>query len=129
MADSILVIEDSATFRALLTATLRRKGYQVVVADTGLAGMQIARNRAPSLISLDLSLPDVSGVDLLSALKADLITRQIPVIVCTASVDGGLKDEVLRRGAAEVLTKPLQSADLFAAMNRHLHSDTSRASE
>jgi CheY-like chemotaxis protein len=120
MAEKILVIEDSVTFRMLLTETLRRKGYDVISADTGFAGLQTAKNQRPDLISLDLSLPDTSGSEVLSSLKTDLITQQIPVIVCTACVDGGLREEVLRRGAAEVLTKPVRPADLFAALNRAL---------
>jgi CheY-like chemotaxis protein len=120
MASKILLIEDSATFRALLTAALRQKGYTVVGAPTGLAGIQAAKYQNPNAISLDLSLPDISGLEVLSALKADLITRHIPVIICTACVDGGLKEEALQRGAVETLTKPLQSADLFAALKRQL---------
>jgi CheY-like chemotaxis protein len=120
MSEKILVIEDSATFRALLMATLQRKGYKVIGADTGAAGIQAAKTKAPDIISLDLSLPDISGVEVLGSLKSDLLTRQIPVIICTASVDGGLREEVRRRGAAEILTKPLQSTDLFSALGRLL---------
>ncbi len=120
MAHKILIIEDSSTFRTLLTTTLRRKGYEVVGADTGLAGIQAAKDQLPNLISLDLSLPDISGAEVLSSLKADLITRQIPVIVCTACVDGCVRGEVLRGGAAEILTKPVKAADLFAAVDRCL---------
>jgi DNA-binding response OmpR family regulator len=120
MAEKILVIEDSATFRALLTATLRQKGYEVVGAETGLAGVRIAKKELPNAISLDLSLPDISGVEVLSSLKQDNITSQIPVIICTACVDGGVREEVLQSGAAEILTKPVQPAHLFAALDRQL---------
>ncbi len=131
MAGRILVIEDSATFRALLTATLRRKGYEVISAETGAAGIREAMKQMPNVITLDLSLPDMSGVEVLSALKADPSTCQVPVIICTASVDGNLRQEVLQKGAAEILTKPVQPTDLFAALNRHLRhsSDHVRATQ
>jgi DNA-binding response OmpR family regulator len=130
MAKKILVIEDSATFRALLTATFRQKGYEVVGADTGFAGLRAAKNETPDFISLDLSLPDSSGVEVLSSLKDNATTRNIPVLICTACVDGGVREEVLRRGAAEILTKPVQPVDLFAALDRHLRpaaNESSRA--
>jgi DNA-binding response OmpR family regulator len=120
MAQKILVIEDSATFRMLLTTTLRRKGYEVRGAETGAAGIRGAQKERPDIITLDLSLPDISGVEVISSLKADLVTRPIPIIICTASVDGNLRGGVLETGAAEILTKPVQSSDLFAALNRQL---------
>jgi CheY-like chemotaxis protein len=120
MEGRILVIEDSATFRKLLIATLRQKNYDVTGADTGSAGIRQAVKQTPDIITLDLSLPDMSGVEALSSLKTDPITCQIPVIVCTASVDSTLRQEVLQKGAAEILTKPVTSADLFSAVDRHL---------
>ena len=128
MAEKILVIEDSATFRALLTATFRHKGYDVVGADSGFAGIRAAKNETPNVICLDLSLPDISGIEVLSSLKGDSIMRHIPVIICTACVDGDVREEVLRRGAAEILTKPVQPADLFAALERHLRTASNELS-
>jgi two-component system, sensor histidine kinase and response regulator len=120
MRDKILLIEDIATFRAILSASLRRQGYQVISCETGATGLRAAFTLAPHLICLDLSLPDVSGVDVLSCLKANPNTQPIPVIICTACVDGSLGDELQRRGAAEILIKPIQPAELFRVLGRHL---------
>jgi CheY-like chemotaxis protein len=74
----------------------------------------------PDVIILDLSLPDMTGADVLSSLKGRDETRHIPVIICTASVDGELRNEVLQRGADEIFTKPVTPKHLFTALRRHL---------
>jgi CheY-like chemotaxis protein len=108
----------------LLTTTLRRKGYDVIGSETGAGGIREAqRGSRPDVISLDLSLPDISSVKVIPALKADLVIRLIPIMIGTASVDGDLRQQVLDRGAVEILTKPVQSCDLFAALNRQLQRD------
>jgi DNA-binding response OmpR family regulator len=119
MADMVLLIEDSATFRALLSSMLTTQGYSVITAENGKSGILKASAERPNAIILDLSLPDVTGADVLSSLKSNAKTGQIPVIICTASVDGELRDEVVKRGADEIFTKPVTPKDLISALRRH----------
>jgi CheY-like chemotaxis protein len=120
MPNTVLLIEDSATFRALLASMLATQSYSVITAENGQAGVKRAAKDRPDVIILDLSLPDMTGADVLSSLKSSTETRHIPVIICTASVDGELRNEVLRRGADEIFTKPVRPKDLFVALHRHL---------
>jgi CheY-like chemotaxis protein len=120
MADTVLLIEDSATFRALLASMLATQGMATIAAETGKAGIQRATKDHPKIVILDLSLPDMTGVDVLSSLKANPETAAIPVIICTASVDGDLRNEVIKNGASEIFTKPVIPKDLTSALRRHL---------
>jgi twitching motility two-component system response regulator PilH len=120
MPSTVLLIEDSATFRALLSSMLATQGYSVISAENGEAGIRKAAKERPNLVILDLSLPGMSGVEVLSALKGTPATERIPVIICTASVDGELRQEVQQRGADAIFTKPVTPKDLFVALRNHL---------
>jgi CheY-like chemotaxis protein len=120
MPSTVLLIEDSATFRALLSSMLATQGYSVISAENGESGVRRAAKDRPNVVILDLSLPGMSGVDVLSALKNGTETEHIPVIICTASVDGDLRQEVQKRRADEIFTKPVTPKDLFAALRKHL---------
>jgi CheY-like chemotaxis protein len=120
MPTTVLLIEDSATFRTLLSSMLATQGYSVMSAENGESGIRRAMKDRPNLVILDLSLPGMSGIDVLSALKGAPETGRIPVIICTASVDGELRQEVQKRGADEIFTKPVTPKDLFAALRNHL---------
>jgi CheY-like chemotaxis protein len=131
MAKTVLLIEDSVTFRALLSSTLATQRYSVISAENGESGIRRAAKDRPDIIILDLSLPDMSGAAVLASLKSDAQTAHMPVVICTASVDGELRDEVLQKGADEIFTKPVTPRDLFAALQRHLPgaaADTARTS-
>jgi CheY-like chemotaxis protein len=120
VATKLLVIEDGSNFRAMITSALRRAGYQVVIADTGGMGIAKALKELPDAILLDLSLPDMSGVEVTASLKANPLTRPIPVIICTGCVDEEPKREVLRQGAVEILSKPISPADVNKALRKYL---------
>jgi DNA-binding response OmpR family regulator len=119
MPSKVLLIQDRAEWRALLTMTLQQQGYEVITCDTGATGLRAASTLNPDVICLDVSLPDISSIEVLTWLKANPSTRRIPVLVCVASVSRDLREEALRRGAAEILVT-LQLADLLSALNRHL---------
>jgi CheY-like chemotaxis protein len=127
MPSTVLLIEDSATFRALLSSMLVTQGYSVINAENGESGIRRAVKERPSVVILDLSLPGISGVDVLSTLKEAPETGQIPVIICTASVDGELRQEVQNRGADEIFTKPVTPKDLFVALRKHLSVSSNTA--
>jgi DNA-binding response OmpR family regulator len=76
-----LVIEDSKLLRRSLEISLSRAGYNVVTANDGQVGLEIAKLRHPDAILLDLLLPIVSGIDVLKSLKIEAETKHIPVLV------------------------------------------------
>ena len=82
----VLVVDDEPANLDLLEAQLKPAGFEVLRADGGQAGIDLARSRAPNLILLDLMMPGVTGFDVVEALRAEDATRSIPIMVLTAKM-------------------------------------------
>jgi CheY-like chemotaxis protein len=108
----VLVVEDDPSVRGLLQTLLTAEGYEVGTASDGLAGLVKASAQHPSLILLDLMMPDLGGIRVLEEMRGDPQLRDIPVVVVTGKVDAvpGLR-EVL--GEANVFAKPFAVAELL----------------
>ena len=115
-ARTILVVEDSEPIRRILALLLEGHGYTVVAVDEGREGLSLAQELHPRAITLDLSLPDVDGREVLRELKADERTRPIPVIVVSAYASTLTSAE--RAWAAEVLSKPFDVDELLTRVAR-----------
>ena len=115
-ARTILVIEDSEPIRRILALLLEGHGYTVVAVEEGQEGLDLARESHPCAITLDLVLPDMDGREVLRALKGDVRTRSIPVIVVSAYASTLSAAE--RAGAAEVLSKPFDVHELLSRVAR-----------
>jgi two-component system, OmpR family, phosphate regulon response regulator PhoB len=113
MPASILVVEDERDLRSAICHALTREGFQPRTADTGAQGLSLARSGpAPDLVLLDLNLPDMSGIAVCQALRADPITRALPVVMVSAraeEIDRVLGFEV---GADDYVTKPFSLREL-----------------
>lgn len=113
--NTVLVIEDDADMRRLVSRILDLEGYHVLQAEDGDAGLKLARESQVALVILDLRLPGRSGWEILEELKTDPVLWQIPVFVITASAGLNQRDKALRLGAAEYLIKPISAAALKKA--------------
>lgn len=107
----ILIIDDEPQIRKLLEITLESNNYKVIQAETGKSGIILAANRPPELILLDLSLPDMSGHDVLKQLK-NWYSKS--VIILSVISDESDIVYALDNGATDYLTKPFRSAELLA---------------
>lgn len=105
----VLVIEDDAPLRRVITRFLGAAGYEVPEAADGRAGLTLVRELLPDLVLLDLMLPELDGWSVLQRLKGDAATASIPVVVLTASVGAALTERALRLGAIRYLVKPLDT--------------------
>lgn len=114
-APLVLVVEDSPEVAQLLVRTLVRQGYRVQLAPTLSAAAGSLETEHPQLITLDLQLPDGSGLALLHQLRADPATATIPVVIISGSV--GAESDVYTQAQA-VLAKPFSTAELSAAVRR-----------
>ena len=113
---SILMIDDnSANVRLLERVLAGLPNVALTAAHSGLAGLEATRKGAPDLVLLDLTLPDMSGTEVLTRLKRSATTRGIPVVVVSADACPERRAENLRLGAADFLTKPLD-VDRFLAV-------------
>ncbi len=115
---TVLVVDDDAASRDLLTTSLRREGYRTVQARGGEEALDLALKLRPDAITLDVLMPKTDGWAVLGALKANPELCDIPVIMVTVAPDRGIG---LSLGAAEVMTKPVDRAELTSLL-RHLLS-------
>jgi len=122
----ILVVDDNSEIRRLLVLHLGQSDYDTVEAATGRGAVEKARASLPDLILMDLAMPDGSGDEAIASLKADSLTREIPVIVLTAFVRGVLIDRAIAAGAAEIVHKPVTFKYLNVVPQRHLSAQQSR---
>lgn len=103
----ILLVEDNEMNRDMLSRRLAKRGFEVVMAVDGAEGVSMARSAAPDLILMDMSLPVMDGWTATRMLKADVATRNIPVIGLTAHAMAGDREKCLEAGCDEYDTKPV----------------------
>lgn len=119
--NKILIVEDNRDARELLTLFLRRSGYDILEAGTGLEAIDQTQAGHPDLILMDLGLPKMSGDEAVVRLKEDLSTRHIPIIVNTAFDSRGAPvQRALAAGAEEVMHKPVDLKALLDIVRRYL---------
>jgi CheY-like chemotaxis protein/two-component sensor histidine kinase len=111
----VLVIDDDATVRDLMRRYLSREGFDVVTAAGGREGLEFARELHPSVITLDVFMPDMDGWSVLQAIKQDADLRRIPVIMMTISDE---KQKGITLGASGYLTKPVDRTQLAQLLHR-----------
>jgi two-component system phosphate regulon response regulator PhoB len=108
----VLIVDDERDLRTLLDFNLKQAGWRTAQAETGAEALARARALQPTVIILDLNLPDVSGMDVCRLLRADETTRELPILMLTAR--GAEEDRVqgLEVGADDYLPKPFSIREL-----------------
>ena len=114
--EKILVIDDAADTRLVVSARLQKHGYETVFAADALQAIAVARQTQPAAIILDLGLPGGNGLLVLQRLKNNTTLACIPVIILTADESPESKVKGLEAGAAAFLHKPAQEEALIAAV-------------
>ncbi len=104
----MLIVENEIGFAKVMLDAARACGFKGLVTGTGASALTMTREFLPSVITLDIHLPDMEGWRILDRLKTDLVTRHIPI--CVVSTDDA-RDRALQAGAIGFVAKPLQSAD------------------
>jgi two-component system phosphate regulon response regulator PhoB len=110
----ILIVDDEAPIRELVRYNLEKEGYGTVSAENGTEALRLARSENPSLIILDLMLPDMSGLDVCRVLKNDTKTMTVPIIIVTAKTEDADIVSGLELGADDYVTKPFSPKVLIA---------------
>jgi len=117
----ILVVDDDPDTQFIVPAALTHAGYEALVARDGLAALAVIRSDRPDVIILDFAMPELSGPDVLRALKNRPETREIPVIACTAVAGPSDVPTLLGQGFTEVLLKPVDPTVILDAVERAQH--------
>lgn len=119
----VLVVDDEADVLLLCRVNLEFEGYEVVEADDGEEAMVKVRTERPDVILLDVMMPVMDGWQVLEALKADPVTRDIPVVMLTAKVQDQDQIRGLTKGAADYITKPFSPLVLSQVLENVLRND------
>lgn len=109
----ILLVEDNEMNRDMLSRRLIRKGHEVIIALDGEQGVAMARDRAPDIVLMDMSLPVIDGWEATRRIKANASTCRLPVIALTAHAMAGDRDRALAAGCDDYDTKPVDLARLL----------------
>ena len=109
----ILIVDDSATERHVLSELLLGKGYQVFTAENGEQGIEKAKTIMPDLILMDVVMPGMNGYQTTRTLTRDTTTKHIPIIVCSSKGQETDKIWGLRQGAYDYLVKPINHDELL----------------
>jgi len=109
----ILVVEDDATVRNLITTTLKSNDYRYITASNGEAAIMAATTQQPDIVFLDLGLPDLDGVEIIRRIRT---WSQMPIIVISARSEDSDKVSALDTGADDYLTKPFSVTELLARL-------------
>jgi CheY-like chemotaxis protein len=120
MAKNILVVEDNEHLRGMLVTILRRSGYEISEAGSGSEAIEKAALAKPSLILLDLCLPDMNGIDAVRAIKKNRLTTNVPIFACSAFPLGEEMEEALRAGCVDYLQKPIPAALIKAKIEEFI---------
>ena len=117
---TILVIEDEEHIRTVLKYNLELDGFEVYLAEDGLTGLELAREKRPELILLDWMMPGLDGLQVLSELKHDERTKDIPVFMLTAKSMMVEVGRALYEGADDYITKPFDVIELGQILKEKL---------
>jgi DNA-binding response OmpR family regulator len=116
---TVMVVDDEPRIRTYLSRSLTAQGHSVCEAADGQAALDELETRAVDLVLLDLAMPRVGGLGVLSVLHERPASP--PVIVLSAATDISTRIQALDRGAVDVVAKPFSNAELSARIRRHLH--------
>jgi CheY-like chemotaxis protein len=120
MTRNVLIVDDSATTRAVVKVYLSGNDIKFHEATDGTAGMAIARMIRPDAIVLDLKLPGMDGLTFCRTIRADLRLRDTPILLITGSKNQAVEYEALAAGATSFMHKPIDGTALAAEVMKYL---------
>jgi two-component system cell cycle response regulator len=118
MATRILSVDDSRTIRLIVTRALKPFDCQILEASNGEEGLAMAASEKPDLILLDISMPVMDGVTMLTRLKEDPALKPIPVIMLTAEAGRDNVLHIAKLGVRDYLVKPFKDQQLIEKIGR-----------
>lgn len=122
---SLIVVDDSRTALAVIAKRLTAMNYQVVTVDSGIAALDLVQARRFDLMLLDLTMPDMSGLEVMAELRGHVVTRDLPVLMITGRNDPETAITALAAGADDHVVKPFDF-DLLAARIERLLDGAAR---
>lgn len=121
MVTKILVIDDDVAITELMSMLLKTHGFEVLTTNSGSEGISIAREKNPSVVLLDLMMPDLDGWQVSKAIRA---FSNVPILILSAINDPRMVASVLDAGADDFLVKPVPSGVLVAHIRKMVRRNT-----
>lgn len=112
----ILIVDDSPTETHVLSTILESNGYEIVTAESGEAGVDVAKRELPDLVLMDVVMPGLNGFQATRQLKKEATTAHIPVVIVTTKDQETDKIWGMRQGAKDYLTKPVEEGNLISTI-------------
>jgi two-component system, cell cycle response regulator DivK len=113
-------VEDNHIHANLIKDVLEIKGFATVRAENGIEAQKLARDRRPDLVIMDIQIPEVSGIEVTKAIKADPDLKDIPIIAVTAFASEKDEQNIRRAGASDIITKPFSVPNLLETIIKYL---------
>jgi DNA-binding response OmpR family regulator len=126
---TIMVVDDNQDIVIIVTTILEAKGYVVQSASSGQEALSLLKGQKPDLIILDIMMPQMDGLEVLTRLKADQSTASIPVILLTAKIQENDIIAGYKAGAEYYITKPFTPTQVLEGINLILGRDQGRSVE
>jgi CheY-like chemotaxis protein len=120
MAKKILIIDDNDNNRLLMSDILQYRGYEILEADGGEKGVNMARELKPDLILLDMQMPGMDGFAATKILKDDPATRDIKIIVVTSLAMKGDKEKIIAMGVDDYVAKPIDTRQFPVLVEKYI---------
>ena len=117
----IVVMDDDAGTRMLVSQVLKKDGYDVFAADNGVAGLALIREHKPDLVVSDVQMPEMDGLQVVESVRADGDIAATPIILLTSLAERSHMRQGMTTGADDYLTKPFTPAELREAVNAQLN--------
>ncbi|MDZ7710214.1 MAG: response regulator [Roseovarius sp.] len=114
----VLAIDDSATMRNLLYATLSGAGFDVRLAEDGAVGLQRLAEVVPDVIVTDINMPNLDGLGFIESVRRNQQKRALPILVLTTESGSELKERARKAGATGWIVKPFDESKLIGAIER-----------
>ena len=120
----IVVIDDDAGTRMLVTQVLKKEGHEVMAAEDGAKGLALIREFKPDLVVSDVQMPELDGFEVLDRVRNDAVLANTPVILLTSLQDRSHMRQGMTTGADDYLTKPFALQELREAVSAQLNKRT-----
>jgi two-component system, cell cycle response regulator DivK len=117
---TVLVVEDNEDNLELIVVILQSAGYQTMTAMTGLLGLEMALTKKPDFILLDIQLPDISGEEVLTKLRATDDGKNIPLIALTSYAMAGDRERLMAAGCDGYIDKPIDPTMIISQIEKIL---------
>ncbi|MEP3838140.1 MAG: response regulator [Algibacter sp.] len=121
MKPSVLIIEDNEQNMYMLSYLLKKNNYKILEAYNGVEGLQLAHDKHPEIILLDIQLPDMDGYEICVKLRHNGLPKSTTIIAVTSYAMGGDREKALEAGADGYIEKPI-NPDTFLSQMENIHS-------